>query len=46
VAEPWLSADNIATHKVGHLWKFQASEIDEWVRRDGASASTHDENAE
>ena len=25
-------------HKVGRLWKFQASEIDEWVRRGGATA--------
>jgi excisionase family DNA binding protein len=58
VAEPWLSADDIAAHlgvtkdtvytwiaekampahKVGRLWKFQASEIDEWVRA-GAAAS-------
>lgn len=66
VAEPWLSADDIAAHlgitkdtvytwiaekampahKVGRLWKFQTSEIDEWVRRGGASASTRDEDAE
>src|SRR5699024_5419557 len=65
VAEPWLSADDIAAHrgitkdtvctwiaekdmpahKVGRLSKFQASEIDDWVRRGGASASTHDEDA-
>ena len=52
MAEPWLSADDIAAHlgitkdtvytwiaekampahKVGRLWKFQASEIDDWVR--------------
>lgn len=58
MAEPWLSADDIAAHlgitkdtvytwittnampahKVGRLWKFQASEIDDWVRR-GAAAS-------
>lgn len=58
VAEPWLSADDIAVHlgvtkdtvytwiaekampahKVGRLWKFQASEIDDWVRRGGAAA--------
>ena len=57
MAEPWLSADEIATHlgvskdtvyawistqnmpahKVGRLWKFQASEVDEWVRQGGAS---------
>lgn len=57
MAEPWLSADDIANHlgitkdtvyawiaekgmpahKIGRLWKFQVSEIDEWVRRAGAS---------
>ncbi len=58
MAEPWLSADDIAAHlgvtkdtvytwiaekampahKIGCLWKFQASEIDDWVRA-GAAAS-------
>ncbi|WP_129658116.1 helix-turn-helix domain-containing protein [Rothia uropygialis] len=57
MSEPWLSADDIATHlgitketiyvliadkrmpahKVGRLWKFQVSEVDEWVRG-GASS--------
>ena len=61
MAEPWLSADDIAAHlgvtkdtvytwiaekampahKVGRLWKFQASEIDDWVRA-GAAASDDD----
>jgi excisionase family DNA binding protein len=61
VAEPWLSADDIAAHlgvtkdtvytwiaekampahKVGRLWKFQASEIDDWVRRGGAAAESN-----
>ena len=60
MAEPWLSADDIAAHlgvtkdtvytwiaekampahKVGRLWKFQAREIDDWVRA-GAAASDH-----
>jgi excisionase family DNA binding protein len=59
MAEPWLSANGIASHlgvtkdticgwiankrmpahKVGRLWKFQASEVDEWVRSGGAAAS-------
>lgn len=59
MAEPWLSADDIAAHlgvtkdtvytwiaekampahKVGRLWKFQASEIDGWVRAGAASNS-------
>lgn len=57
MAEPWLSADQIAAHlgvtkdtvyawiaekkmpahKVGRLWKFQVSEVDEWVRGSGAA---------
>lgn len=60
--EPWLSADDIATHlgvtkdtvyawiaekgmpahKIGRLWKFQVSEIDDWVRRGGASGGDHE----
>lgn len=59
MSEPWLSADDIATHlgvtkdtvyswiadkampahKVGRLWKFQTSEVDEWVRGGGAAAT-------
>ncbi|WP_313813364.1 helix-turn-helix domain-containing protein [Glutamicibacter sp.] len=55
--EPWLSADEIASHlsvttetvytwiaersmpahKVGRLWKFQASAVDAWVRSGGAA---------
>jgi hypothetical protein len=30
-------------HKVGRLWKFQASEVDEWVRSGGSAASSDDE---
>ncbi|WP_444962857.1 helix-turn-helix domain-containing protein [Nocardiopsis sp. M1B1] len=60
MAEPWLSADDIAAHlgvtkdtvyawivkktmpahKVGRLWKFKASEVDDWVRRGGAAVSS------
>ncbi len=62
MAEPWLSADDIAAylgitkdtvytwiaekampaHKVGRLWKFQASEIDDWVRAGAASSAPQD----
>lgn len=59
MADPWLSADDIAAHlgitkdtvytwitdkrmpahKVGRLWKFQTSEVDEWVRSGGSGVS-------
>lgn len=61
MAEPWLSADDIAAHlgvtrdtvytwiaekrmpahKIGRLWKVQASEVDDWIRGGGASAGAH-----
>lgn len=64
MAEPWLSADDIAAdlgvkkdtvyawiadkampaHKVGRLWKFQASKVDDWVRR--GQAAGDDRSAE
>lgn len=63
VSEPWLSADDIATHlgvskdtvyawistqnmpahKIGRLWKFQTSEVDDWVRQSGASPEENEE---
>lgn len=62
MTEPWLSADEIASHlgvskdtvyawintqdmpahKVGRLWKFQTSEVDEWVRQGGASTQENE----
>ena len=32
----WIAEKALYAHKVGRLWKFQASEIDDWVRRGGA----------
>lgn len=35
----WIADKGMPAHKVGRLWKFQTSEVDEWVRRgDAASA--------
>lgn len=28
----WIRLRKMPAHKVGHLWKFQISEVDEWVR--------------
>ena len=35
----WLDqrdSNNIPSLKVGRLWKFKATEIDDWLRSDGA----------
>ncbi|MBO1769286.1 helix-turn-helix domain-containing protein [Agrococcus sp. TF02-05] len=37
----WIAEKEMPAHKVGRLWKFQASEIDEWVR--SGRAGTADE---
>jgi excisionase family DNA binding protein len=34
----WIIRKNLPAHKVGRLWKFQKSEIDNWVRA-GANAT-------
>lgn len=33
----WVANKGMPAHKVGRLWKFQASEIDDWVRAGGAA---------
>lgn len=35
----WIADKAMPAHKVGRLWKFQTSEVDEWVRTGGAAAS-------
>ena len=35
----WIVEKGMPAHKVGRLWKFQASEIDDWVRRGDAAMS-------
>ena len=32
----WIERRKIPSHRVGKLWKFQASEVDGWVRKGGA----------
>lgn len=38
----WLEKGKIPAHRLGKLWKFKASEIDEWVR----SGTTHEREKE
>lgn len=32
----WIEARSLPAHKIGRLWKFKLSEVDEWVRAGGA----------
>jgi len=33
----WIDRKRMPAHKVGRLWKFQVSEINEWVRTGSAA---------
>lgn len=32
----WIEGKGLPAHRVGRLWKFKLSEIDEWVHAGGA----------
>lgn len=32
----WIDAKGLPAHRVGKLWKFKLSEVDDWVRAGGA----------
>ena len=32
----WIESKGLPAHRVGRLWKFKLSEIDEWVQAGGA----------
>ena len=34
----WIEQKGLPSHKVGRLWKFKLSEVDDWVRAGGAKA--------
>ncbi len=33
----WISKRNMPAYKVGRLWRFKLSEVDDWIRSGGAS---------
>lgn len=33
----WIDTKGLPAHRVGKLWKFKLSEVDDWVRAGGAS---------
>ena len=38
----WIERRQLPAHKVGRLWKFKLSEVDDWVRTGGASEGPAD----
>ena len=42
----WIAERAMPAHKVGRLWKFQASEVDDWVRGGNAATTDRDHGAE
>lgn len=39
----WLDKKKIPAHRVGRLWKFKATEVDEWIRDGGADENKDEE---
>jgi excisionase family DNA binding protein len=33
----WLERKDMPAHKVGRLWRFKVTEVDQWVRSGGSS---------
>ena len=29
----WIDSKGLPAHRIGRLWKFKVSEVDDWVRR-------------
>ena len=40
----WRERKGLPAHKIGRLWKFQLSEVDEWVRTGGADDDIENES--
>lgn len=32
----WIDSKGLPAHRIGRLWKFKISEVDDWVRTGGA----------
>lgn len=41
----WIVEKSLPAHRVGRLWKFQASEVDAWVRSGRAAADGEPDGA-
>ncbi len=38
----WIDTRRLPAHKIGRLWKFKLTEVDEWVRAAGVDAHEDD----
>ena len=38
----WIEGKGLPAHRIGKLWKFKLSEVDDWVRSHGSSAARED----
>ena len=41
----WISKGNMPAYKVGRLWKFKLSEVDDWIRSGGAAESNEEKDS-
>jgi excisionase family DNA binding protein len=41
----WIDRRGLPAHRVGRLWKFKVSVVDDWVRAGGANSGTPDKDA-
>ena len=39
----WIDRRGLPAHRIGRLWKFKISEVDEWVRAGGADPDRQEE---
>ena len=42
----WISKRNMPAYKVGRLWKFKLSEVDDWIRSGGAADDKEEKKTE
>lgn len=41
----WIKDKRLPAHKVGRLWKFKISEVDDWVRTGGIGGANHNDES-
>lgn len=39
----WIERRNLPAHRIGRLWKFKVSEVDDWVRAGDANETKENE---